>query len=324
MSSNSPDMLNVAKSLIEQKVIFLVGTGMSYESDMPMFTSVAEELLQRQLADKEVTRKQLRDLTMKFGSEAISAWYIQTLPEPKREKFPEELKTILGEKNCRPNKAHTVIEYFFAEGLIDRLYTTNWDLLIEKCVGSAAIAVTDKNINNLEKIKKDGLAVIHIHGNLEENTGITEEQTYSIDTECFSEFVREFRLNDYIVLIGHSFNDQDIRQAFFQAKTKAKRFPQFIAVGKTDDKLEKIVADGVWKARGFHYYPDGATSFLEELENKVIIARKEEAYKKLSSEFGSNPMIVREKAEEIEQTFEIFQEGDGIRYLARTFFGDTL
>lgn len=325
------ELTNIAKSLINQRVMFVCGAGMSIESEVPLFMYVVKEVLRRQfsvlnLPDGELEVK-IEELSGKFNPEAIIAWYIASKPKPlQQDEIKKELTAILGDKYCKPNEGHRVLQRFFQSRLMNKIYTTNFEFLLEKCFGSAGKTVTDKNITQLKEIiKKGDIAVIHFHGHLEEDLAITEEKTFSIDTRCFDEFVYDFGDNDYVIFIGHSFNDQDIRQVIFQSKARAKKpIPEFVAVGKVDDPIEKVLAKGVWETRRFKFFSCGATEFLKNLEEALIIAKHEEAYNNLSDKLQVNTPTIREMAGKIEQTFEYFQEDDGLRYLARTFLGSEL
>lgn len=204
----------------------------------------------------------------------------------------------------------------------------HFEFLLERCFKSAGKSVTDKNFSELKEILKDHIAVIHLHGHLKDDLMITEEKTFLMETKCFGEFMQDLWHNDYVIFIGHSFNDQDIRQVIFQSRVKAKQLgdtlPKFVAVGNVEDDIERIMAEGVWEARGFNFFSYGATRFLESLKEALIIVKQEEAYDKLCNKLQVNAIVIREMTEKIEQTFEYFQEGDGIRYLARTFLGSEL
>lgn len=322
------ELKNIAKSLINQRVMFVCGAGMSVESGIPAFKHVVMELLRRKF--KDLPPEKIEELSVKFNPEAIIAWYISGKPEKLRdEEFREELTTILGDKYCEPNEGHKAVQYFFGEQLINRIYTTNLEFLLEKCFKGAGKSVTDKDIPDLKEImKEECIAVIHLHGHLEEDIAITEEKTFSTDTLCFREFIHDFLYHDYVIFIGHSFNDQDIRQVIFQSMVKAKQLgipmPEFVAVWKVEDEIEKTIAEGVWETRGFSFFSCGATKFLENLKEELAYVKQEEALNKLSDKLGESVIIIRDRAKKIEQTFEYFQEGDGIRYLARTFLGEDL
>ena len=53
-------------------------------------------------------------------------------------------------------KNEDVLQYFWGERFINKIYTTNFEFLLERCFGgSAAKTVTDKNIKQLrQKLNK--------------------------------------------------------------------------------------------------------------------------------------------------------------------------
>lgn len=317
---------NIAKSLNDKRVMFVIGAGMSIESEVPTFLYVVKELLRRQFVQQNLSKEKIENLSTKFNPEAIIAWYIACKPQNRsEEELREELTTILSDEYYKKNEGHDVLRYFFANGLLNKIYTTNFEFFLEKCFDCAGKSVTDGNIDKLTEITKDNIAIIHLHGHLRETLHITEETTFSIETACFEDFIHNFRDNDYVIFIGHSFNDHDIKHAVFQSREKAKnrkmKIPNFIAIGKVDDPAEKAMAEGVWKARGFTFFSCGATIFLQELKNTLIYAKHEKALSLLTTQMNTSIPVIRGIAENMEQTFEYFQEGDGIRYLVRTFLG---
>lgn len=329
----------VAEALLRNKVVFVIGAGMSRASNVPIFDDIVNEFLKRkfEMMSIKLPPEKIQKLSGRFNPEAILSWYIKPFKEGKREQeFLEELKTVLADRDKPANDAHIVLQHFCQEDYISVVYTTNFDFLLEKGFKSAAYPITDVNQGDLKEISKDYFAVIHLHGHvgtklsnpeitIEGRIKITEEETFDIETKCFQQFKLDLLNCEFVVFIGHSFNDYDIRHLIFHMKKEFKELPcKFIAVGMVADEYEEIMAKGVWDARGFKFFPHGATAFLEYLEKSVIKAEHKDALDELSKKFGRSPIVIRDMAEKIEKTFDFFREDDGIRYLARTFLGSAL
>jgi hypothetical protein len=214
--------------------------------------------------------------------------------------------------------------------------------LIEKEFGQAGRMVTDSNFHELDDIEREGfIAVIHLHGHLKEKIKITERATFEADSTCAREFFREFSKSNYIIFIGHSFNDDDIRQLVLRFITHEDIKPlddkagislqqvtpkraKLVAVAPVSNDCEKEVATGIWKTRGFIFIPMSASNFIKNLEKEIYIAKEKGAFNRLPGEMGIGPDVIQKISIRLEDTFTNFNQGDGIRYLARTYLGEIL
>jgi len=210
-SNHQKILKNIAESLIHNQVAFMCGAGMSFESEVPGFSKIIENLLYDYFGN-QITKDEINRLSSKFRPEAVVAWYIENQQNGVNSLF-KILNKILEPPEAKPHEGHHLLNRFFSEKYIKRIYTTNFESLIEKEFGQAGKRVTDENFSELDNITEKGfIAVIYLHGHLKEKIKITEKATFKADSLCAREFFREFSKNDYIIFIGHSFNDDDIRQ----------------------------------------------------------------------------------------------------------------
>jgi len=258
----------------------MCGAGMSLESEIPGFTKIIEHLLYDYFGN-EITKEEINHLSLKFRPEAIVAWYIENRDNGLDHLF-RILNKILEPPEAEPHEGHHLLNGFFSENYIKRIYTTNFESLIEKEFGQAGRRITDLNLHKLDDIEGEGfIAIIHLHGHLKEKIKITEKATFEADSKCVSEFFMEFSKKDFIIFIGHSFNDDDIRQLVLRFITdedikplddKAGVSPQqvtpkrakLVMVAPVSNDREKEVATGVWKSRGFIFIPMRASAFIRK------------------------------------------------------------
>ena len=99
----------------------------------------------RKLSDEKIT-----ELGKNINPEAIIAWYINTKKKKEREDdFYKDLENIIGTTYLGLGKktidikssAFSILQSFSQKGYIKRMYTTNFDFLLEKCFGNTANAI---------------------------------------------------------------------------------------------------------------------------------------------------------------------------------------
>ena len=99
----------------------------------------------RKLSDEKIT-----ELGKNINPEAIIAWYINTKKKKEREDdFYKDLENIIGTTYLGLGKktidikssAFSILQSLSQKGYIKRMYTTNFDFLLEKCFGNTANAI---------------------------------------------------------------------------------------------------------------------------------------------------------------------------------------
>ena len=125
---------------------------MSHTAGVPVFQQIVNEFLHTKftLMGRKLSDEKITELGKNINPEAIIAWYINTKKKKEREDdFYKDLENIIGttylglEKKTIDIKssAFSILQSFSQKGYIKRMYTTNFDFLLEKCFGNTANAI---------------------------------------------------------------------------------------------------------------------------------------------------------------------------------------
>jgi len=125
---------------------------MSHTAGVPVFQQIVNEFLHTKftLMGRKLSDEKITELGKNINPEAIIAWYINTKKKKEREDdFYKDLENIIGttylglEKKTIDIKssAFSILQSFSQKGYIKRMYTTNFDFLVEKCFGNTANAI---------------------------------------------------------------------------------------------------------------------------------------------------------------------------------------
>ena len=125
---------------------------MSHTAGVPVFQQIVNEFLHTKftLMGRKLSDEKITELGKNINPEAIIAWYINTKKKKEREDdFYKDLENIIGTTYLGLGKktidikssAFSILQSFSQKGYIKRMYTTNFDFLVEKCFGNTANAI---------------------------------------------------------------------------------------------------------------------------------------------------------------------------------------
>jgi len=269
---------DIANRLIEHRLIFLCGAGLSSVSRAALFSELSSKLIREILGweDNDSSKdKMIESLRNDFSGEALAGAY-------KRMKDPallqDRLTKLFGHPDLKSNDGHKVLKHWASEKLINRIYTTNFDTLLESELGGQAFEVNNKNMTDMdESLAKGEIAIIHLHGSVKNGVArdvlLDEQETYSYDTPV-SYLLRADLLKNRFVFLGFSMNDMDFRAIYFKTQELlSKHGPEkknYVVIKFKDDEEEKWrIAEAIWETRQAILIPMDCVDFLEVLRNKV-------------------------------------------------------
>lgn len=261
----------IATGILSKRVTFLFGAGMSMESDVPGSNGILLELLDEffPVGSKKPSSERKLTLMREYPFEAIVAAIVKELD--KKNRLTEILKTTLLSEAYKPHAGHfdfLTICFWFGQPLIRKIYTTNFDLLIEQAFGdSRATTVTEENAEEIEdSISRGKIPVIHLHGTLDKEYFILEEDVLKEEpTSLQNEFEADLSRKVF-VLVGYSMNDPDFRLIYARYQKKIKGSKKTYVVYPGGDEFSYELGQAVWKTRNATWIPLGAKDFFTRLK----------------------------------------------------------
>lgn len=323
---------SIAKLVVQRKVQFLCGAGMSKASHCPLSSELAAKMVGEMLGAD--TSNDIKLLVGRYPFEAIAGAYLEIQDHLRLKKLiAEELDQ--GEGNL--HAGHHALEYLASQGYIDKIYTTNFDLLLEEAFGERKCSVTDDDAYLVHEARmQNKIAVIHLHGTLNSHKyRIDERDTYHLDTALARVLMADM-VTHWFIWVGYSLNDVDLRSIYLSMRDMLARTDDlvkkpYVVHPLTDEldgeakakQLEVRLATAVWKARGATFIPLRAEEFLPALVNHIRQIKGEEWAVLLAKQFGFDPRNeddlkqVWGKADRLRKEFSLDDKVAGMKMLAQ-------
>jgi len=283
----------LAVLLHERRVQFLIGAGMSFSSGFPLGRKLSEIMLSDlihggSLSSTSPVASRLVDM---FPLDAVAEAYLRQFDEASLTRL---IKKIYGSSSAGLHDGHRKLRYFADHGFVDRIYTTNFDRLIEDSLMPRSVSVTDENIEDVHTAKAENKTVVyHLHGAVGAGPRITEHDTFELNTAVAELFIADLMLY-WFVCVGYSMADMDLRYLFLSAhqlltRQHAAKRPFIInpLIAATD--ADWRVADMIWSARNFMYIPGTAELALPALESLLGRIGGDAIARAIVTKMGGNP-----------------------------------
>ncbi len=286
----------IANGILAGKSTFLFGAGMSMESMVPdsngILIKLLDEFFPPGLKQPDDKRKEL--LIGEYPFEAIVAAIEKILN--RKDRLTSILTEMILSDSVRPHVGHSdfvSICYWLGKPLIKKIYTTNFDLLIEKAFGAErAETITAENAEDIDDLVSKGkIPIIHLHGTLDKKYSIIEEDIVKEDRSTI-QYDFEADLNRKIlVIVGYSMNDPDFRLIYsrYQANLRHRSISkkQTYIVYPAKDYFSYELGKHVWQTRNSIWLPFSATDFFARLKRQLEL----HAIKDLRSNLKSHRKI---------------------------------
>jgi hypothetical protein len=250
----------LVKLLFERRLRFLFGAGMSAKSGMPVASKLSETLL----TDMFLPHSGLAALVNLYPVDAIAEAYAKKTDEASLFR----MVTTIYDRKVDLHEGHLALQYLADQGFIERVYTTNFDTLLEKAFSERGSTITDSNIDHLRTAEDENrVPVLHLHGAVGLAPKIVESEMFELDTALGRLLTADMTIY-WFAWVGYSMTDMDIRHLFFATRRamqlqRAGKSPFVIYPLSTIDKeLEWRVADQLWRARSCLFIPGAAELVL--------------------------------------------------------------
>src|SRR6185503_4635748 len=212
------------------------------------------------------------------------------------------IQRVVERATGKAHAGHKALEFFASHSFIDRLYTTNFDTLLEEGLGERGISITDTDqdlslLHDIQRgIKGAIIPILHLHGVVGRECLFLESNTYELDRPLAKLMIADMVTHSF-VWVGYSLIDLDLRRLFLAlrdmlAKHQRENRP-FVVYPLTTDlsaqEREWELSDQIWKARGCHYLPGAAETLLPALVAQVRRLRSDDSVRKLVIKAGGDP-----------------------------------
>ncbi|HRZ58039.1 MAG TPA: SIR2 family protein [Candidatus Paceibacterota bacterium] len=317
----------LADLVLSRKVQFLCGAGMSKASGLALASELNARLIQEMLAGTDSSV--LVSLSTKYPLEITAEAYLKVGLDQSR--LNALIGQELGKGTGKIHDGHRSLEWFASQGFIDRVWTTNFDSLIEDAFAERGMCICDKNVDELKRSRNaNKVPVFHLHGTPESEALLTETDTYELVTPLSKLFMADMVTN-WLIIVGYSLADTDLRtislsmREMLKKQRLAKR-PYIVLPVSNDASLGKAewrLAEKIWDAREMLFIPGTAELFLPALREEVRRSRCDNFARVLVKRRGGDPNSPAElekawgEARSLAEKSELGTDLDAIEVLAQ-------
>jgi hypothetical protein len=296
----------VADCAIKKKFGLLIGAGFSKDArDFPLGWELASGLLHQATGCGETEADRI---AKNYELGAVAEVCSPDITE-KRAQMVEEIKARLIPRG-KQSQAEIDLATIISVCKLRRVFTTNFDTLIENCIPMRhrPVEPTVAGIRSFEgeSHQLDCTGVFHLNGTLDDPK-VTESDLRG-NRSVFFEELRHELLTKVFVMVGYSFRDDAITKIFqeiFDLLQRTRQDRTTYLVMPVESDAEYRVATGIWKSRGgIRLLPLRAGVFLRHLVISMLEVRSSENVKQMAALFGEPEEGVKERLRPLEEEFE--------------------
>lgn len=317
----------IARALVDRRCELLFGAGMSVgpPSNVPAGRKLGLMMLER-FFPAGTPADRLEDLVNTVPFECI-AQAVESLPGKKRNDLTPFLREKLVEADPPLNPAHDAFLSVFdwdGKRRLRRIYTTNFDKLLEKALSGRGVTVTERNAHEIDEISDEKVPVLHLHGTLDDDRyQITESDLFSDQfRKLHSRFETRLREADAFVFVGYSMSDPDFRHIYMRyqndIRSRVEDKKDSYVVSPTATQEEYELGKAIWSSRGAIWLPLDAASFFSAIKGILESSTTKDIEEGIMKKYHlADRAAYQEKVEETMRVLEI-SEADAIEFLSQT------
>lgn len=221
-----------SESLVENNGIFFIGSGISAPSGFPTW----KELLEPLIKDLNIKITKNDDLT------EIAQYVVNIYTGNKGPLLSDVINAFKKDKEI--NNYHEII----IRTKLKKIWTTNFDLLLEKAFNNYSIdyIVKTNDSDFLKNNKTEQVQIIKMHGCIDKNPDdivFTQEdyEDFFIKKPAIAGQLRTDLLNNSFLFIGYSFGDSNLKNILIETRRLSKKLTRqhFLIQLKDNDNIEK-------------------------------------------------------------------------------------
>lgn len=273
--------VRIADALLDERADFLLGAGMSKDSGVPIGSELAAQLLRRFFpasGHNPPSEAELKSLSTSLPFEAI-VQAIEAGAGKRRDDLTAYLRSILVQTSFDLSEAHhdlLAISAWDGRPKLTRLFTTNFDLLLDKAFGDRAVAITEDTTIKIAQAQRNAqLPIIYLHGRVDVGQyQITESDIFESGFKALhNQFRSALNEADAFVFVGYSMSDPDFRQLYLDYRDdialRGKNDKLTYVVSPSRDQYYFALSKHVWRSRGAVWLPLTAGQFFRKLRETL-------------------------------------------------------
>ncbi len=320
---------DIASSMLDRRADFLVGAGMSVESRIPGGFGLLKAVMADRLGLKNGDRTAAEDATLDriCGSAPFEVILqaVQDSAAGDRAEVERLVSDGLRLRSAVPSAAHRSLASCISmreRPLLDYVYTTNFDNLIQEALGGVAHTVSHVNCGDLDNADlASRVRVVHLHGRLDAGDAQFTESDVFDPTRAkvlHNHLMARLVSAERFIFVGYSMSDPDMRRVHatyrdqLGSRGKDKKTYAVVPVG---DITELRWARRAWESRRSILIPLAAGEFFAALqaelahyENQILIAD-------LCAKFRCSEAEIQEKITRLVELLDLPEEDDAIELL---------
>jgi len=325
----------IAQALLEYRAEFLFGSGMSQGSGLPTGPQLARTFIKKYFPapTDPLSEDEITTLSTLYPFEAIAS-AIGEIGTGRRD-LTELLKSELL-KSANLTAAHELLSTLCLwEGRphVKRIFTTNFDKLLEQQFGRWGETIHRGNFVVMRDVEREGrVPIIHLHGVLDADYDITEEDTFrSAYDPLHAAFRSALSEADAFVFVGYSMSDPDFRSLYMrfrddvQGRALAMRNggsttyrnggSTTYIVSPCENERAFDLGRNVWRRRGATWIPLGAAEFFKKLRIFVEHLAGQKMFALLAEKYSESDLgRLRQRATHLAEVL-LVSEDDALQFL---------
>ena len=265
----------------KKKYVLFCGAGVSKDAGTPTGWDILLETLRHIRAQedgksKEYTDKEMEAYYEKNFKDSTYSEIIESL-FPSREEQREFLEKLF--ENKAPGRAHKLIAEWVKAGLIRFIITTNFDSSIEHSLDDAGLRGKYSVITDGAQVLRskpwnlvENCRIYKVHGTIEQGViKNTKKDLEKLDTDLEKDLLDLIERHGVIVL-GYAGNKDDkaVMDCFHRRRFKGYTLYWTVYDNQINDNVKELVE----RQDGRFIHIQSASDFLEEVLNRVEIARR--------------------------------------------------
>ena len=265
----------------KKKYVLFCGAGVSKDAGIPTGWDILLETLRHIRAQedgesKEYTDKEMEAYYEKNFKDSTYSEIIESL-FPSREEQREFLEKLF--ENKAPGRAHKLIAEWVKAGLIRFIITTNFDSSIEHSLDDAGLRGKYSVITDGAQVLRskpwnlvENCRIYKVHGTIEQGViKNTKKDLEKLDADLEKDLLDLIERHGVIVL-GYAGNKDDkaVMDCFHRRRFKGYTLYWTVYDNQINDNVKELVE----RQDGRFIHIQSASDFLEEVLNRVEIARR--------------------------------------------------
>ncbi len=297
---------DIASAAVNRRLGLLLGAGFSHDlHHLPLAWELARDMVMDRLKCEEAVATKI---AKRYGLAAVAQWYERVHTE-KRKGLIDFVANRLQSRKPGRIEAKYLLHSIVSRCRMRRLYTTNFDTVLDECLGSLAQTVdaTAKAVIQFKDPTAENpqVGVFHLCGTLDD-PWVTEQ-----DLKKESVHLKSFAcdlVTDVFAFVGYDLGDDSLEKVYLDVRdtlnvTREDR--KTFLVMPIENSFEYSVASEIFKQRAeIELVPMGATDFLAVLWASIQDLLYGDTVRRVVTETREEPVKIKDSLRGLKEEFE--------------------